>query len=106
MSDNARMFSSEAIEAYAAAVRTSYEQHKSLTSAGFQRDLHIATAKLATSAARAFTNRRCDALALRLDAAEKQIRERDIQLDAHRQHLDRLQTKMALVELILKGEKR
>jgi len=40
---------------------------------------------------------------LRLDAAEKQIRERDAQIERHREHLARLQTKIATIELLVKG---
>ena len=90
MSD-APIFSSAAVNALAAAVRAAHEKHGGMTP-GFQAAVHVATAKLAVEAAREFTNKRADRLALRLDAAEKQIRDRDIQLDAHRQHLDRLQT--------------
>ena len=92
------MFSAEAVAAYAAEARAAYEKHKSLTSPGFQRDMLVATAKLATEAARDFTNRRADRLALRLDALEKQLRGRDEQVKRNAEHVARLQTKVDALE--------
>lgn len=98
MSETPRMFSSEAVEGYAAAARAAFAKHKSVTTPGFHRDMLIATAKLATEAARNFTNKRADRLALRLDAFEKQLRGRDEQVKRNAEHVARLQTKVDALE--------
>ena len=66
----------------------------------------FAIARIAVKSARAHALTLNDHLARRLDVAETQIRARDDQLQRHRDHLRRLQDKMAVLELLVKGEKR
>jgi branched-subunit amino acid aminotransferase/4-amino-4-deoxychorismate lyase len=65
--------------------------------------MYVAITKLAVKTARAHAVKLNDHLARRLDVAETQIRARDEQLQRHKEHLQRLQTKVATLELLAKG---